>query len=397
MIRSQAEALDYTPAQYEVLLRVRRLGAAVIGPSAKETDREGRYPYTGINALRVAGFTGLSVPVKDGGLGAGYRGDAVLLTAVLMELASWCSSTSQIFALHNTGVQLVHALGTAEQQQFFFKEAVEGHLFASFGSEANKDRTALTSVLEHTDGGYLLNGKKIFATGSPGAKWAFWRSVSAEASGSQDERYMMPIVQLSADGVTVSDDWDGIGQRGTGSGRVEAVNVFVPDGHVAGGPGAYSACSSFFAAQFHVNFAAQFVGMAAGAFREARQYILEQARPWQGAGRAAEDPFTLLRMGDMAVRIDSARQLVLRASRLLGACHEQPELLPEAQTAASRAKVAATDAALEVTGSVFQVMGARAASRKYGIDMYYRNARTLTLHDPVDRQREAVGRYELGQ
>ncbi|MFD2330532.1 acyl-CoA dehydrogenase family protein [Cohnella sp. GCM10020058] len=394
-LSADEELLERSPSQRDLLVRVRRLGIEAIGPAAIRIDREARYPHEAIDALKAAGLPGLCVPLAEGGGGAGYRGDVELLPLVLMELASWCSSTSQVFALHNTGVQLVHAMGDAEQRRFFFAEALSGHLFASFGSEAGADRTALASVLTRAEGGYLLNGRKIFATGSPGAKWAFWRSVSAEAAGSQDDRYMMPVVGLFGPGVTVIDDWDGIGQRGTGSGKVEAADVFVPDAHVMGGPGAYGAHAAYFAAQFHINFAAQFVGMAAGALREALAYVRERARPWPGVPSAAEDPYTLLRVGDMSTRIAGARELVLRAARLLGTHDGGPELRRGIRLAASQAKIAATDAALEVTGGVFQVMGARAATRECGIDRFYRNARTLTLHDPVDRQRETAGREEL--
>ncbi|OAH57405.1 MULTISPECIES: acyl-CoA dehydrogenase family protein [Bacillaceae] len=66
------------------------------------------------------------------------------------------------------------------------------------------------------------------------------------------------------------------------------------------------------------------------------------------------------------------------------------------EIAVSHAKIIATETGLDVTNDIFQVMGARSATRSYDFDMYYRNARTLTLHDPVDRQRQIAGQYALG-
>ncbi|WP_176706685.1 acyl-CoA dehydrogenase family protein [Paenibacillus hemerocallicola] len=390
------ERLEYSERQVDLLTRIRELGDRRIGPAAKQTDRDGAYPQAGIDALREADLIGLAVPEPYGGRGAGFQGDVVLLVLALMELASYCSSTSQVFALHNTGVQLIHAMGDEKQKRHFFDDVLRGNLFASFGSEANASRFALASTLRKTDGGFILNGKKIFATGSPGAKWAFWRSVSDDAHGNQEERYMMPVVLLSAPGVAVADDWDGMGQRGTGSGTVTADNVFVPELHIMGGPGDYSRHAPFFASQFHIHFAAQFVGIATGAYREALRYVKEKARSWSDAKSAAEDPVTQLRVGDMAAKLAAARQLVLRAARLLQAYNDRPELQAAVHVAASHAKIVATETSLDITNSVFQVMGARAATRAYGFDMYYRNARTLTLHDSVDKQRETVGKYELG-
>ncbi|ANY67258.1 hypothetical protein BBD42_12845 [Paenibacillus sp. BIHB 4019] len=393
------EQTEYTQRQAELLAQLRRIGKQSIGPAAIQVDNEGTYPYSSLAALKSEGLQNLSVPGAFGGFGAGYKGDAVLLVLALMELASWCSSTSQVFALHNTGVQLVHAMGDAGQQRFFFEEVRRGHLFGSFGSEAGANRFVLANTLRKAEGGYRLNGKKIFATGSPGAKWAFWRSVSDDAPGNQDERYMMPIAELNGAGITIHNDWDGIGQRGTGSGTVIAEDAFIPEAHVMGGPGAYAAHAPFFAAQFHIHFAAQYVGIAIGAFREAAAYLKEKARPWSEAKTAAEDPIAQLRVGEMAAKLSSAQQLVVRGARLLQAVNVRqgdPELHRAVQAAASHAKIIATDTALDVTNAIFQIMGARSATRSCNFDRYYRNARTLTLHDPVDKQREAAGKHELG-
>lgn len=391
------EQLEYSDSQYKLLMRIRELGQSVIGPLANEIDQSGEYPYASIDALRKEGITSLAVPARFGGSGGGYNGDVVLLPIALMELASWCSSTAQVLALHNTGVQMVHALANEEQKQFFFEEAVQGQLFASFGSESGNNRFVLTSELLRVKGGYSLHGKKIFATGSPGAKWALWRSVAADIDGSQDERYMMPLVDLTSVGITIIDDWDGIGQRGTGSGQVLADNVFVSERQLIGSPGSYSAVEPFFSAQFNIHFAAQFVGIALGAYREAVAYIHEKSRSWSPTGEAASaNPITQLRLGEWSAQLAAAKGLVLRAARLLQASQHNPELQQAVNLAASHAKIAATQSSLQVTSSLFQVMGARAATRSHNFDRYYRNARTLTLHDPIDKHLQLAGQYELG-
>ncbi|WP_139999083.1 acyl-CoA dehydrogenase family protein [Paenibacillus paridis] len=395
-VREASIRAELTDRQWSFLQQARELGKEKIGPAAWQVDHEARYPHEAIQSLRAAGLLGIAVPEEAGGHGAGFGGDALLLPLLLMELAAWCSSASQVFTLHNTGVQLVHALGDAEQRAFFFDRVVmHGELFASFGSEAGADRFKLGSGLAAVDGGYRLSGTKIFATGSTGAKWAIWRSVRTDVEGSQEDRFAMPIVDLTAEGVTVTDDWDGIGQRGTGSGTVHADQVLVPSGRVIGGEGAYGLVHSFFNTQFHIHFAAQYVGIAAGALREALDYVKEKTRTWTAGLKVTEDPAILIRIGEMDAKLEAARQLVLHAARLLQAAQSAPELYASAALAASQAKVIATSASLEITSDVFQLMGARAATRKYGFDRYFRNARTLTLHDPVDKQREALGKSAL--
>ncbi|RXZ83257.1 hypothetical protein EBB07_08000 [Paenibacillaceae bacterium] len=390
------EQLEFTEQQLVWLRLAREVGRSDLAPAAAAVDREARYPAEGVSGLRASGLLGLAVPAAFGGGDGGIGGDVLLLPVVLMELAAHCSSTAQVFALHNTGVQFVKAMGTPEQQQFFFREVLDGNLFASFASEDQPSRQALASTLRKVEQGYLLNGRKIFATGSPGAKWAFWRAVTEGQAGERAAQTLLPIVELSAPGVTVLGDWDGIGQRGTGSGTALAEQVFIPESQLIGSPETIARCGTFFATQFHVHFAAQYVGIATGAFREALDYVHAMARPWSG-GTAAEEPYTLLRVGDLAAKLASARQLVLRAARLLHAYQTQPELAAAVQAAASHAKIIATETALDVTQTVFQVMGARSATGQYSFDRYFRNARTLTLHDAVDKQREAAGRYELAR
>lgn len=399
-VRDASIRAELTERQWTLLMQAREAGEQVIGPAAWLVDHEARYPQKAMEAIIAAGLVGLAVPEAAGGHGAGYGGDVTLLPLVLMELAAWCSSASQVFALHNTGVQLVHALGSRKQQHFFFREVIyKNQLFASFGSEANADRYKLSSELSATEGGYFLQGNKIFATGSPASKWAIWRSnlSEEEGSGSQEERFRMPIVDLEAPGITINDNWDGIGQRGTGSGTVEALKVFVPYEQVIGNPTAYSRVQPFFNTQFHIHFAAQYVGIADGAMREAIQYLKEKSRSISSGIPVVEDSLIKVRLGEMDAKLESARQLVLRAARLLHAAQTVPDLYPSAAIAGSQAKVIATSVSLEITSDVFQLMGARAAARKYGFDRYWRNARTLTLHDPVDKQSEWLGQSMLSR
>jgi len=400
--RQLAERLELTERQLGLLLLVRELGRTVIGPAAKRVDRDGDYPREAIEALKGAGLTALAVPAAAGGFGAGFRGDVLALPLVLMEIAAWCSSASQVLALHNSAVQYVHALGDEAQTAYFFAEVREGAMFGSFGSENRPGGpgSGMRSILTRVDGGYLLEGDKRFATGSPGAKWAFWHSVPSEEADNPQVPLAMPVVALDAPGVTVHGDWDGIGQRGTGSGTVTARQAFIPERQLIGAPGAFAAYGEFFAAQFNVHFAAQFTGIAYGAYREAVLYAADKRLAWQAgtAGRAADaDPVLALRLGDMSAKLAASRQLVLHAARLLQAYQETPELLPSVRAAASHAKIVATETALAVTSDIFQTMGARAATRENNFDMYYRNARTLTLHDPVDKHRETVGRLQLGE
>jgi alkylation response protein AidB-like acyl-CoA dehydrogenase len=145
-----------------------------------------------------------------------------------------------------------------------------------------------------------------------------------------------------------------------------------------------------------------FLGLAQGAFDSARDYTLSLERPFTGstAGRPSEDPYVLEHYGEMYVQIHSAACLLDLAATTLGkAWQRQNDLTPEERgdcaVVVSTAKAAAGRCALDVTSKVFEVMGARATSARYRFDRFWRNARTLTLHDPLDYKVREVGDYAL--
>ncbi|MFJ8235585.1 acyl-CoA dehydrogenase family protein [Ureibacillus sp. NPDC094379] len=373
----------------KVLEKVREIGEEVIGEFAQKVDLEQRYPFESFESLRSQNLQVLTVPTSYGGLGAGFKGDLVLLPLVLMEIASWCSSSSQVFALHNSAVQFIHAFGTDEQKDFFFNEIKNGAFFGSFGSEANRDGV-IKNKLTPVENGFLLNGEKIFATGSPGAKWAIWRAVYEDPTITNGEPFALPIVDLSSRGIEIIDNWDGMGQRGTGSGKVIAKDVFIDKRFILANDISYQKYDSFFSSLFHVNFAAQFVGIAKGALRKAKQYVKKYIKD------ASNDPIIQLRVGELSAKIKAAEQITIyAANKLQDFNFFNNENSDEIVLAAAQAKVISTETVLDVTNKIFQVMGARSATNENGFDLYYRNARTLTLHDRVDRQSQLAGKIEL--
>lgn len=385
---AKVESLGFTPEQNAVLQLYRDAGREVIGPAGRQVDQDRVFPRASVDALRARELIGLCIPKAYGGLGAGSPGDQVLLMAATMELASWCSSTSQVMSAHNACMQLVAAVGTEAQKRFFFGEALQGHLFATFGAEANANRFMIGSKIAPAGDGFALTGRKHFATSSTGAKWALWVAVNDEGE------LLLPIIELAAPGVTVTDNWAGIGQRGTGSGVAAAESVAVPAANVldASHPNFRDGSTTM----GNLQFAAQFTGMAIGAYRSALAYVRDKSRPWKGLEHASEDPFIRLRVADMSVKIQAARAMVLQAAQVLKIYEDDPSMDELVAVGVSQAKVMATEAALDVTSQVFQVMGASSATTTHGFDRFFRNARTLTLHDPVDRRREMIGMHELG-
>lgn len=364
----------------ELLHAVDEAGQKTIGPNAHKIDQERSFPFISMAALHELQLQTLTVPRSHGGMGAGLKEEFLMLPKVLMNIAKWCSSTSQVFALHHSAVQHLKIYGTENQQNFFFKEILDGHYFGSFGTEA-----APVNKLTRVENGYLLSGEKIFSTGSLGAKWALWR---AAIDGDSTGNIYIPMVNLRQPNVEILDTWNGIGQRGTGSGKVIVNNVFIPEEHVLIIRPEQQHEQILFSCMFHVNFSAQFIGIAKAALNEAIHFV-------NNTSHKKESELILLRIGEMSAKVQASEQLMLHAANQIQAYQEGSLSLEHIQLATSQTKVISTDVVLDVTNAIFQVMGARSATTANNFDLYYRNARTLTLHDEVDLQRVNAGKIHL--
>jgi alkylation response protein AidB-like acyl-CoA dehydrogenase len=205
------------------------------------------------------------------------------------------------------------------------------------------------------------------------------------------------------EGITVNDDWANMGQRKTDSGSVSFKDVVVHAGELLGPPGAGGSIWAGLRPCITQSILGNiFLGLAQGAFDEARQYTLAQPRPFTGstADRLAEDPYILERYGEFAVQLQASQYLLDAAADSLQRAWLREDALTadergECAIAVALAKIAASRCALDMTSAVFEVMGARATSARYRFDRFWRNARTLTLHDPLDYKIREVGDWAL--
>lgn len=380
----------------EILARLRDVVDTDIAPRAAEIDLQGRFPHENFAALQRAGLIGMAIDPAFGGLGCGLHGNVLVSVMAVEELARGCSSTCQVWHNHNGCIGILDYLGTPAQRERFSREIVtDGAMHVIWGGETGKHVYDVKTTAKPVAGGYVINGTKVFSTGSAGARW-FQLTAIVEGKTLTDGM-IIPLVHRDNPGVTVSDNWDAMGQRGTASGTTVYQDCFVPTEDVLGAPGDYYKLL-LFGPFFQLGWAALYVGLARGALETALEYVRSTSRPWADAPieRAVEDPYIRGHAADMSIRIEAARQLLYVAARAIESAHIDPANRPEAAIAVYRAKVLATEAALDVTGRIFQVMGARAAGKRTNnFDRYWRNVRTFTLHDPVDWKRHTIGEYLL--
>lgn len=233
---------------------------------------------------------------------------------------------------------------------------------------------------------------KHYATG---ALFAHWIPVLARA---EDDDLHVAYVPGDAPGVTVVDDWDGLGQRTTAGGTVRLEEVSVPADRVLPhhltfrGPQLHGAVAQLLHAAIDV-------GIADGALAEAVAFVRTKSRPWFESGfeTAAEDPLLIQRFGELVVQARASRALLREAAREVDAARADltDDSAAEASIAVAAAKAHAAHTAVEISGALFEVSGTRSALNSANLHRYWRDARTHTLHDPARWKVQHIGRYVL--
>ncbi|MFE9287328.1 SfnB family sulfur acquisition oxidoreductase [Streptomyces olivaceus] len=359
-------------------------------PGASARDSERRLPRAELDRLSASGLLAVTVPAGHGG--ADVR--ATTLAEVFRLLASADGSLAQIPQSHFAYVNVIRRQGTEEQRTFFFAELLAGRRFGNAQSEAGTKHVQdiRTRLTRRPDGSYALDGVKHYSTG---ALFADWIPVLART---EDDNLHVAYVPRDAPGVTVTDDWDGLGQRTTASGTVRLVDVAVPADRVLPhhltfqGPQLHGAVAQLLHAAIDA-------GIAAGALAEAAEFVRTKSRPWfeSGAETAVEDPLLVQRFGELALAVRASEALLSEAARTVDAASAglTDDSAAEASIAVAAAKVQAARTAVEVGSALFEVSGTRAALDSLNLHRHWRDARTHTLHDPTRWKVQHIGRHVL--
>ncbi|MFB6785795.1 SfnB family sulfur acquisition oxidoreductase [Streptomyces olivaceus] len=359
-------------------------------PGASARDAERRLPRAELDRLSASGLLAVTVPADHGG--ADVR--ATTLAEVFRLLASADGSLAQIPQSHFAYVNVIRRQGTEEQRTFFFAELLAGRRFGNAQSEAGTKHVQdiRTRLTRRPDGSYALDGVKHYSTG---ALFADWIPVLART---EDDNLHVAYVPRDAPGVTVTDDWDGLGQRTTASGTVRLVDVAVPADRVLPyhltfrGPQLHGAVAQLLHAAIDA-------GIAAGALAEAAEFVRTKSRPWfeSGAETAVEDPLLIQRFGELALAVRASEALLSEAARTVDAASAglTDDSAAEASIAVAAAKVQAARTAVEVGSALFEVSGTRAALDSLNLHRHWRDARTHTLHDPTRWKVQHIGRHVL--
>ena len=376
------------PEQAALVERVADLTRERIGPRAAQYDLDAQNPIDSWRDLWGAGYLAAVIPRAYGGLGL----DMPTYIAVIRTLAQGCANTAMTLHMHSTVLRFIDALGTDAQKRRYFDEVVRfGKLFGSWGSEpaVSLSRTFLMeTAVRRTDGGWRIDGVKHFCTMALGAAhYMVWCALDGDVD--MAKALLQVLVPADAPGMTTDGKWNTLGMRATFSPTVTFAKVRVPEEAVLGHPGA--AIQVGVVESFGLGYAAVYVGVAEAALAFTIDFAKRRVVKPENIA-IAQDPAVQRHVGELDARLYSARLVLETAAERWSAAD-----IVERGLLGNRAKLVATETALDVTSRVIQVVGGRGAYKEYPAERAFRDVRTATLMPPtVDRMLEAIGKRALG-
>jgi len=387
------ERLSTGPSREELLARVPAL-VAEIGREAARRDLERELPFAAFQLFRESGLGALRIPRELGGPGGSAEDYIEVITAI----GAADSNVAHALRSHFNFTEALLLDPGAPRAREHLAHVLAGRLFGGAHTEqGGKKPGEINTVLSRgPDGTYRLNGRKWYATGTAFADFA---SFSARTEAGD---FVSVLIPVDREGVSILDDWDGMGQRLTASGGVLLENVVVRDEELA--PRALDGLVGRHTSTLRqLHLVAAVAGSVRAILREGTDYVRRQARAAQHspATSAREDHFVQKTLGDIAAAAFAIDTLIAEAARTLdrsvaafAAGDPEPALLDSALTTA-RVQVVIAQLALKAAEDMFELGGGSATSRKYNFDRHWRNIRTVLNHNPLLHKSRIIGDFYL--
>jgi alkylation response protein AidB-like acyl-CoA dehydrogenase len=361
------------------------LARDVLARHAADVDRQARWPAESVDALKLEGFFGLTVPTDFGGAGEGPR----TFAAVLSRLAEGCASTAMIYLMHVCGTQVMSAAAEFGRREQVLRDVAAGvHLSTLAFSEKGSRSHFWAPVSQATaDGdGRRLTADKSWVTSADRADGYIVSTRSAGAA--EPAATTLYFVPNGASGMTVAGPWTGLGLRGNASAPIRFENVVVAAADRVSGEGSgFDTMLSEVLPWFQVGSAAVAVGIARAAVAGVREHLLGAKLEHLGQSLAAL-PNLRAELAKMQITADTQAAFLHHVAWKM----ENPR--PDTMLAVLGSKAAATEAALHVTDLAMRACGGTAFSGRLGVE---RNFRAGSVMAPTtDVLYDFVGKAVLG-
>ena len=379
--------------RYESLAAPFRPIFARIRERAVARDIGRALPYDEVRWLKEAGFSTLRLPVEHGGLGFTLTEQF----ALLIELSEADPNITNAYRSHFGFTEdVLNAPPSAWRDTWLARLGARETIGSGFSELGDgKIGTYSTRLVRHGDG-WLLNGEKFYTTGSLYADWITLGAADGEGQP------IGALVPTKAPGVEILDDWDGFGQSLSASGTAKFKDVAISDDLLKPTAARFSYSGGFFQL-VHI---ATLAGIGRAATADVSQHVAERKRVYGrgNASRTAQDPQVLQVVGKVRSAAYAAGAITLKAAEALqrsfeanhdGDLARQTEANRNADIEVSQSITVVSTLILDAATILFDALGASAAKRSHGLDRHWRNARTVTSHNPRIYHDRVVGDFSV--
>jgi alkylation response protein AidB-like acyl-CoA dehydrogenase len=378
----------------EVLDVVKVLAREKFAPRAAHYDQTASFPSEDFDDLFHAGLLGAAIPKSYGGLGLGpYLDDLYNLWMITKELAKADLSLARCWEGHANSLVLLNGIADEVQKERWFEGVIKrGETWVAWSGEpqarAPGESARFGTNVETVEGGYIVDGTKVFCTSAGGASWALLLVNTAGPGGARhaSESYdglLMLACDLSDASVTFDGSWwDPIGMRGTVSHLVRFDRTFIPENNLVGHPGQY--IKEGWQTCFIPHYAASFAGAAEAAY----DYTLEHVK----SQHKEADPYIHHHVGQMAINVETAHLWLRHVAQMW-----ETGMHEEARLAGSRARHIVEHLAGETVWHAIRACGARSLNRPSPLERIYRDLSFYVRHDNDDHVLAMIGKSLLGQ
>ncbi|WP_334597585.1 acyl-CoA dehydrogenase family protein [Pseudomonas alvandae] len=383
-----------TGTDYETLAERFRPIFARIQAGALEREQSRSLPFEQVKWLKEAGFGAVRIPVEFGGAGASLP----QLLHLLIELAEADSNLPQALRGHFAFVEDRLNAHASSPQDVWFKRFVDGDLVGNAWTEIGAVKLGQVITRVSRQGGqWVANGTKYYSTGSIFADW-----IDLYAQRDDNGADVIAAVNVHQPGVKQSDDWDGFGQRTTGSGTSVFENAVVEAENLID----FSTRFKYQTAFYQLVLLAVQTGAGRAAVQDFSEHVRQRTRVFStgNASEVSQDVQVQQVIGKASAQVYAAEATTLRAASASQRAYERrfgqdteaehtANILAELESA--QAQVVVADLTLRATSDLFNALGASATSTGKALDRHWRNARTAASHNPLIYKERIIGDWEI--
>ncbi|NOY51722.1 MAG: acyl-CoA dehydrogenase [Chlorobi bacterium] len=343
-----------------------------------ERDEKAVFPEKHIKNLAELGFMGMMVDPEYGGSGM----DTVSYVLAMEEISKIDAATSVIMSINNSLVCFgLDKFGNDEQKKKYLTPLASGEIIGAFllsEPEAGSDATHQHTTAEDKGDYYLLNGTKNWISNANSASTYI---VMAQTHPEKKHRGINAfIIEKNTPGISLGPHEDKMGMRSSDTHSVMFSDVKVPKENRIGADGFGFKFAMMVLEAGRIGIASQALGIASGALERATAYAKERKA---FGTELANHQAIAFKLADMAVKIENARNLCLKAAWLKD--NNKPITV-----ASAMAKQYAADMAMEVTTEAVQIHGGYGYVKEYHVERLMREAKLTQIYEGTSEIQKIV-------